>query len=302
MKLIRTLSRGVLLCFLSFAAGLPPTTSTLAEEPASSQRHSLWSLKGKHNTVYLLGSVHFLSPSEQIPPAMEAAYEDAEVIYMEIDMDDLDPLAVQRVAFELGTLAPGETLEDRVRPEVYEKVARRARELGLAPELLERFKPWFAAPTLTQLHLMKMGLDPTAGIEQRLVRRATHDGKPILGLETYEEQVETLASLTPAQQQQFLLYSIEDSERATREIENMLRAWRAGDAAALAALLAEGMAKYPDIYGPLTVERNRKWIATIEELLDDEDDYLVVVGALHLVGEDSVIELLERKGHRVTQH
>ena len=69
----------------------------------------------------------------------------------------------------------------------------------------------------------------------------------------------------------------------------------------MAKLLQEGFDEYPDLYRPLTVERNRKWIPQIEQLLDDRDDYLVVVGALHLVGTDSVIDLLERKGYKVKQ-
>ncbi len=294
---MRTLPRGALFCFLGLAFGLQPSTHSLADTPSA-----LWSLKGKQNTIYLLGSVHFLSPSEKLPGAMEAAYEDAEVLYMEIDMDDLDPMAAQKTALELGLLPPGKTLEGELGADTYAKVSEKARELGIEPAMLDRFQPWFAALTLVQLHLMKMGLDPNSGVEQRLTTRATSDGKPIQGLETLEEQLGTLASLPPRQQKEFLMYSVEDSEKATQEIDRMLEAWRTGDVATLDTLLAEGMEKYPDVYRPLTVDRNKRWIASIEELLDDEDDYLVVVGALHLVGKDSVIELLERKGHRVTQH
>ena len=294
---MRTLSRGALLCVLGLALGLQPTAFSFADTPSA-----VWSLKGKQNTIYLLGSVHFLSPAEKLPAAMEAAYADAEALYMEIDMDDLDPIAAQKSALELGMLPPGQTLAGELGAETHALVVQKARELGLDPIMLDRFRPWFAAMTLVQLHLMKMGLDPNSGVEQRLTTRATRDGKPIQGLETLEEQLGTLAGLPAPQQKQFLVYSVEDSERATREIDTMLKAWRTGDVAALDKLLAEGMEKYPDVYRPLTVDRNKKWIASIEPLLDDEDDYLIVVGTLHLVGKDSVIELLEKKGHRITQH
>ncbi len=276
--------------------------STAYSQAKADTPSTVWSLKGKQNTIYLLGSVHFLSPAEKLPAAMEAAYADAEALYMEIDMDDLDPLAAQKAALELGMLPPGQTLAGELGAETYALVAEKARELGVEPIMLDRFRPWFAAMTLVQLHLMKMGLDPNSGVEQRLTTRATRDGKPIQGLETLEEQLGTLAGLPAPQQKQFLVYSVEDSERATREIDTMLKAWRTGDVAALDKLLAEGMEKYPDVYRPLTVDRNKKWIASIEQLLDDEDDYLIVVGTLHLVGKDSVIELLEKKGHRITQH
>jgi uncharacterized protein len=297
----RTLSRAALV-LLSLGCSLQPTAYSLAAESAATPRHSLWSLEGQRNTIYLLGSVHFLSPSEKLPRAMDAAYEDAEALVMEIDMDDLDPLEMQQVALDLGMLPAGETLESQLGVEAYAAVVAKAREIGIEPAMLDRFRPWFAALTLVQLHLMKMGLDPTAGVEQRLTARAASDGKPITGFESLREQLGILASLPAPQQREFLMYSVEDTEKATKEIETMLAAWRNGDVSALDKLLAEGMEKYPKVYRPLTVDRNRKWIATIEQLLDDKDDYLVVVGTLHLVGDDSVIELLEKKGHKVTQH
>jgi|JRYD01.1.fsa_nt_gb uncharacterized protein YbaP (TraB family) len=71
---------------------------------AAEPRAVLWSLQGKTNTVYLLGSVHFLRPTEQLPPSVDAAYADAEQLLMEIDMDDLDPLHTQQLTLELGLL------------------------------------------------------------------------------------------------------------------------------------------------------------------------------------------------------
>ena len=278
------------------------STPSLAAEQSTSARHSLWSLKGRTNTVYLLGSVHFLSESEQLPAVVDEAYKDAESLVMEIDMDDLDPLEMQQTTLELGMLPADQTLEQQLGAPTYAKVAAKAREVGVDPELLNRFRPWFAAMTLVQLHLMKMGLDPNAGVERRLTTRAGADGKPIQGLETLRQQLGMLAGLPDAQQREFLLYSVEDTERATREIDALLAAWRRGDTAALAKLLEEGFEEYPDLYRPLTIDRNRKWIADIEALLDDREDYLIVVGTLHLVGRQSVIELLEQKGHRVRQH
>lgn len=300
---MRKARRTAVLVFLGLGYSLQPSASySLAAEAPAAPKHSLWSLSGKTNTVYLLGSVHFLSPNEKLPQAMEAAYEDAEALVMEIDMDDLDPMEAQKVALELGMLPEGRTLESELGADLYAQVSTKAKELGVEPAMLTRFRPWFAALTLVQLHLIKMGLDPNAGVEQRLTARAGTDGKPIQGLESLREQLGMLAGLPPEQQREFLLYSVEDSERATKEIDTMLTAWRVGDVAALDRLLAEGMEQYPKVYRPLTVDRNRKWISSIEGLLDDREDYLVVVGTLHLVGDESVIELLERKGHRIKQH
>lgn len=292
MRIPSLARRGLLglISSLAFGAGL-------AAEPST-----LWSIKGKNdNTVYLLGSVHFLSPEEKLPAAMDAAYRDAERLVMEIDMDDLDPAAMQQTTMELGLLPDGKTLESELGKPAYEKIAAFAKEIGVDPALLNRFRPWLAAITLVQLQLMKMGLDPNSGVEQRLTARAQIDGKEISGLETLPEQLGMLANLSARQQREFLEYSVEDAERAVQEIDALIAAWRIGDIESLGKLLQEGFDKYPEIYRPLTVDRNRKWIPEIENLLREREDYLVVVGALHLVGKDSVVELLRGKGYEVTQ-
>lgn len=271
-----------------------------AAEPAPVAKNTLWSIEGRTNKVYLLGSMHMLRSSEVLPAAIDAAYADAESLLMEIDMDDLDPAASQ-AAMSKGILPPERSLQAELDPATYSKVAAYANEVGLDPTVLNRFQPWLAALTLTQLNLMKIGFDVNSGVEMRLTARAKADHKVITGLETMDEQLGLLAALPQAQQREFLLYSVEDSERAREEIDKLVGAWRTGNVTALAALLSEGFDKYPQLYRPLTVERNRKWLGRIEDLLDDKDDYLVVVGALHLVGRDSVVELLQKKGHKVTQ-
>jgi uncharacterized protein YbaP (TraB family) len=262
---------------------------------ADEQHHILWSLQGKTNKVYLLGSVHLLKESEKLPAAIDSAYADAEKLVMEIDMDDLDPAQMQQAVMDLAALPEGQTLQQQLGPQVYERFTTQSRAL------LNNFRPWFAAITLVQLQLMKMGFDPESGVERRLTARAATDGKPIQGLETPREQLEIMARLPDKQQREFLLYSVEDAERMASEVDKLVAAWRQGDATQMAKLLQEGFDEYPDLYRPLTVDRNRKWIPQIEQLLDGRDDYLVVVGALHLVGTDSVIDLLERKGYKVKQ-
>ena len=263
--------------------------------------HTLWTVKGKTNTVYLLGSVHFLSPTEKLPDVIDSAYRDAEKLFMEIDMDDLDPQAVQQLTVDLGLLPSNETLESQLGAENYAQVAKQARAVGMDPALLGRLRPWLAALTLVQMNLKEMGLDANSGVEQKLMTRAAADGKEIRGLETIQQQLGMLAGLPLQQQREFLLYSVDDMERAKGDIDALIEAWRKGDTQALSQLLSEGLDEYPDLYRPLTLDRNRQWLQSIENLLDDRDDYLVVVGALHLVGKGSVIDLLQQHGHKATQ-
>jgi uncharacterized protein YbaP (TraB family) len=269
---------------------------------ASAEHHALWSLKGKTNTIYLLGSVHFLRPTDELPAVVKNAYDDSEKIIMELDMDDLDPLEAQQTAMSLGLLPADRDLQQEVGTEAYSKAATQAKALGLEPNVLNRFRPWLAAMTLVQLQLLKQGLDPSSGVEQRLVTWARADHKEITGFETLQQQLGLLANLPAKEQREFLLYSVEDAEHASEEVETLISAWRTGDTHRLERVLTDGFDKYADLYRPLTTDRNKRWLTEVDKLLDDRDDYLIVVGTLHLIGKGSLVELLERQGHEVVQH
>ena len=81
----------------------------------------------------------------------------------------------------------------------------------------------------------------------------------------------------------------------------MVASWRSGDTADLQRQFIAPMRVYPEIYEALLVARNDNWIAAIEGLLDDTYDTMVIVGSAHLIGDDSVVELLTRRGHTVTR-
>src|SRR5688572_26486208 len=196
-----------------------------AAHAADHQQHILWSLQGKTNKVYLLGSMHLLKESEKLPAAIDSAYADADALIMELDMDDLDPLQTQQVALELAVQPEGRTLQQQLGPKVYEQVTAKTRALGVEPAMLDRFQPWFAAITLVQVQLMKLGFDPEAGVEKRLTRRAADDDKKIQGLETVREQLEIMARLPEKQQREFLLYSVNDAQRMATEVDALLASW-----------------------------------------------------------------------------
>jgi len=81
----------------------------------------------------------------------------------------------------------------------------------------------------------------------------------------------------------------------------LIAAWRMGDIAYLEENLLADIANYPELYESIVADRNRNWANTIDKLLGDDEDYLVIVGALHLIGEDGVPQLLESRGYTVNQ-
>lgn len=258
---------------------------------------TMWQVEGETNRVYLLGSVHLLRERDHpLPAAIDAAYADAEALVMELDMDDLDAALVQTLTNRLGVIQDERTLKDLMGEADYAEAVAAAEALDIPLDMLAKAEPWYAAITVEQLVLMRIGFNPLYGVELYMARQAQRDGKPIDGLETIEEQLGFLDGLSPEAQNDLLLQTLEEGGEISVLMDDMINAWRTGDIAYLEdAILAE-MARYPEIYDAVVVQRNRRWVDAITELLDDEDDYLVIVGALHLIGDDGVPAMLEERG------
>lgn len=267
--------------------------------PADSGSPPLWQLKGRNNSVYLLGSVHVLRDDTQpLAPSILSAYKDADILYMEVDVDDLDPVEIQQFMLSNGTLPPGQSLANLLGAARYSKAQSEAEKLGLDLDVMAQLEPWVVALSAVQAQVLRLGLDPEAGIERRLARDAARDQKEIRGLETVADQLGVFDRLPLDRQEDFLLMSLEEALDLPTTIDDMIGAWSRGDIDRLAAMLTEEFKEFPELYQPLVVARNRNWTEQIVELLDDDTDYLVVVGALHLAGKDSVIGMLREQGHR----
>ena len=232
---------------------------------------------------------------------IDAAYDDAETVYMELDMDDLDPLLMQATINRLGMLDEGTSLRDVLGEESYASALAAAEDLDMPLTMLERTEPWLAAITIEQLALTRIGFDPRFGVEMYLLEKATGDGKEILGFESVEQQLGYLDGLSPDAQRELLLQTLTESAAIRGIMDDLISAWRSGDIDYLEKTLLDDVAGYPELYETIVADRNRLWVNTIDELLQHDDDYLVVVGALHLVGEDGVPRLLEQRGVRITQ-
>jgi uncharacterized protein YbaP (TraB family) len=257
----------------------------------------VWALKGAHNTVYLAGSVHLLKKDDMsLPPGFERAYASAKTLVMEVDIDDMDSPEAQALLLQKGMFADGATLRDSISAASYARVTAEATRLGLPMEGLQQFEPWAVALTLTQLEYVQLGFDPDEGVERQLGRRAHADGKHIMGLETLGQQIGILASLSKDDQAAFLDQTVTEMRDADRETQEIVAAWRSGDAARLAALMSDDFKSFPSLYYTLVTERNRRWMPQIERLLKAEQNYLVIVGALHLVGEGGLLQLARAEG------
>ena len=263
---------------------------------------TLWRVSGEANSVYLLGSIHLLREQDlPLPTVIDDAYGDADVIVMELDMDDMDPVYAQAAFNRAGVRTDGTTLRDLMGDEAYAEAEKFAAQLDIPLEMLAQSEPWLAALTVELMMLYRIGFDPTLGVEMMMTQRATADGKPIEGLETIDEQLSFLDGLPLEAQREMLLQTLAEGAALRETIDELIDAWHHGDTAALEEGLLESVGEQDAFTDALIHDRNRRWAETIAEWLDDEQDYLVVVGALHLVGDLGVPALLDKRGFGIQQ-
>lgn len=263
---------------------------------------SMWQVDGQQNQIFLLGSIHLLREQDYpIPSAIIDAYKEAETLVMELDMDDMDPVESQSLATELGLIPDGRTLADVLGPETYAEAEKLALAATIPLNLLSGAEPWYAAMNVELMLLMRIGFNPALGIETHLMEMAALDQKEILGFETMRQQLELLDGLSAEAQREMFMQALSEGSAMLELMDGMIDAWRHGDTSYMEENLLADMQDYPELNQTIVVNRNMDWTAQIEALMDDEDDYLIVVGTLHLVGDEGVPELLSRRGHTVTQ-
>lgn len=260
----------------------------------------LWRATSGDRTVTLLGSIHFMKAGAYpLSPAIETAFEDAGVVVFETDIDQMGKAAVSMLA--AGTLEGEETLKDVVSKGTFQEVSRRLDDLGMGIGAFTKMKPWMAAMALTSYELMNAGYLGSEGIDSYFSSRATASGKPQQGLETIEFQISLFVDLSAEESVEFLQYTLTDLDTMIPLVDEIVVAWKRGDSARIEDLLVEGFSDHEVLFDRLVTQRNLRWLPQIEELLRGDVDAMVVVGSLHLVGEQGLIELLKAKGYEVEQ-
>jgi uncharacterized protein YbaP (TraB family) len=272
----------------------------------------LWEVRGeglseRGITLHLFGSMHVGKPEfYPLPAPVEASLRGAEHVVFEVDpRSAAEPQAVAEMQ-RAGRLPPGRHLHQLLSPGTLVLLQTVLQQQGLAVAQMRRLKPWMIALLLGDLQSRALGFEAAYGLETYLMaQRDPHS--EVLQLESLRQQVAMLEQLDP---EVFLGYSLHEFKESAAEIEALAQAWQCGDHAALEALLFSNerapnlsemqRADLRELHQKLFTERNLVMADGIEKLIaTGQDDYFVAVGAGHLVGTDSIVELLRRRGYRV---
>lgn len=274
---------------------------------------ALWKIDGPQGDIYLFGSFHILPKDlDWRTPQLDAALAAAQQLDFEVDFDlAQNPAVMGDLVARYGFLPPDKSLRKLIAVEHRSRLEAAAAELGLPIAAVDRMRPWLAALTITSLTALKQTarpgqkIDPAAatgaqgGVDLKLWNWAKENGKRRGALETIESQIQVFANLSPEQEIQYLVMILQQGAQVEESIDQLLQAWKTGNTRELDRALNGDMDSFPAMRKALFDDRHAKWMPQIEAMLNDGQTHVIVVGAAHLVGKGSIIDLLRAKGIRV---
>jgi uncharacterized protein YbaP (TraB family) len=275
-----------------------------AKSPAVQQteKSCLWTVDTQSNRIYLLGSLHLLKPDDYpLSASINRAYKESQLLFFETDMEAMQQPAMLVKIQQLALYPEEENLLQNLDGRTRKALEKKMADLGLPLELYIRFKPWLVATDLAVQELKKLGFNPMYGIDVHFFYKAKADGKEIGFLEPAEFQINLLGNMVEQDQNDFLSQTLKDLEVVNELAGDLVRSWKDGDADRLHELLSKSFGDYPHLHDRLLIQRNKNWIKEIEAAMQLNKNVLFVVGAGHLVGPESVVDLLKKKGYQVKQ-
>lgn len=278
------------LCLVFFLVAASPA---YADSP-------VWKIAKGDRHLFIGGTVHVLSKADYpLPEAFDNAYRNASVIVFEADPRELQTPEFQKALLSRATYPPGRDLTMDLDAETEQELVAYLTARGMPTDNIMRFKAGMVSITLTMIELQRLGLAGT-GVDEFFSLRALQDQKTVAGLETADQQLEFIATMGEGQEDAMIAYTLRQVEELPALMQAMKEAWRSGNNAKMEAVAMTPLEKdFPAVHDQFVTDRNAAWLPKIEAMLETAAVEFVLVGALHLVGDDGLLEQLKARGYDV---
>ncbi|WP_462165067.1 TraB/GumN family protein [Pseudoalteromonas xiamenensis] len=288
MSFLRLLRPIFLLCIFCFSA-------------VSFAGPGLWQIKKNNHTSYLFGTIHVGDSSmSALPDSVIEALEKSNAVVVELDTTTLTPEYLQTHIYPLMTLPNSTSLSQRLKPELYQKLAKALLENGLSITQFEHIKPWAISINLTAMSYQRAGYLSSFGADMQVLGFAKKKQLEIIELESAKEQFGFFDQID--QDSNYLLSeTLKSMEDAATYIHPLVSAWKAGDINKLTDyyhLSFDGSPLSQAAEKVILKDRNARWTTTLVPLLEKRSLF-IAVGALHLPTEHGLIALFKKNGFEI---
>lgn len=254
----------------------------------------VWKATKGQQQLMLIGTIHLGHKSMYpLPEVLEQFLKTSNGLVLEANLED----AMPQINFD------GVTLTKQVlTSEQRKQLDKTAKQLKLDPIVLLNLPPWLTAVSIENQTFESLGYDASEGVDQTIQKQAQALKVPLLTFETLAQQLDVLQNL-PDNGKSLLLDAISDEEQQSGEVYScMIQSWQDGDQDNLLELL-ETSEWDQQTSDDLLYSRNQDWIKKITDpsFLSPTGQYVIAVGALHLIAEQNLIQALAEHGYHVTQ-
>lgn len=260
-----------------------------------------WEVRGKDlpQPSYLFGTFHLMGSQfvDSLTQVMDR-FNTSKTVVGELLLDSTMTMKLMAAARLEET-----TLDKLLSSENFQQTATWLKELsGYDLKMLNNMNPMtiqIFLLTMLQQKYFPLDLAQDTPMDMYFQNRAKSEGKKLVGLETFEDQVNALyGQFTPQRQAEMLIQFINEKEKAKEELMSMNKSYREGNLTKLEELLSA------QTYSKLEAEvmldnRNKKWIEQLPGLMKEQQTF-IAVGALHLAGKNGLISLLRQAGYTAT--
>jgi uncharacterized protein YbaP (TraB family) len=261
---------------------------------------ALWHIARDGSEVYLLGSLHFLPPALDWREGKIAdAIGQSDVFVFEIPLDAAANAHIQEVVAKEGMLPEGKSLHAMLSPEARAKLDVLAARANVPPQAIDGMRPWLAAMLLATSRIATQKGSPEAGPDVVLASYAQQKGKELRYLETVDQQLNVIVPSDPKVELAEFDAALKELTTDDDEYNDMVAAWRKGNAQKLDQLVESEFADDPDARKAVLDDRNKEWVPEIEAMLKEKKVFFITVGAGHLLGKAGVPALLRADGYQV---
>ncbi len=303
MSMLSRMLSPVLMISLLLGSGVVQARGDAPAAKATPPVPLLWKVTGPGDSrLYLLGSFHLLRAQDYpLAADVDQAFAASKRVVFELSPQDMQSPQLTQMMLQAAVRTDGTELKRDLDPATWSKLQAYATANNLPLAQLQGMKPWFVGLTITLGQFTKMGLDPNLGLDRHFMQRAAAAGKPTSGLEDIDTQVGVLSGMSAAEQQQMVAEALDQADKADAEGRKLHDAWRRGDDKLLwTSMAAQMRGQYPQLYKRINTDRNDAWVPKLQQYLQaGQGGTLVVVGTLHLLGDDGVVDKLKAKGFTV---
>lgn len=260
---------------------------------------SVWKVSKNGNSIYLGGTVHLLRTEDYpLPMAYEKAYSASDVLTFETDTKALSNPEMAQEVMKKGMYQDERTLETVLSKEVYDLLKTEVEKQNLPMAMLNKMRPGLVIATLSALQMKKNGMGEE-GVDLHFTKRGEEDKKGIEQLESISSQLDRITEMGEGNEDEFVKYSLKDMEGMKEKMDDLISEWRNGKPMSDEIDLMKK--DYPAMYKSLLVDRNNNWMPKILSYLENGTKAFVLVGSLHLHGEDGLLNLLKKQGYQIEQ-